>query len=83
MKSLIDGVDLIVATPGRLLSFVKWGTINLQHVKITVVDECDKLMNMGFLPDMREIFSLLPAARDPAKYFILNYFLKYVFLILN
>jgi hypothetical protein len=57
-----------VATPGRLLSFVNWGVVNLQRTRMAVIDEGDKMMNMGFFPDMKAIFHFLPATRNEKKY---------------
>ncbi len=54
-------VDLLVATPGRLLDFVKSRVIDLSHVDTLVIDEADRMLDMGFIPDMRRIMSRLPA----------------------
>ena len=53
-------VDLLVATPGRLLDFVKGHVINLSHVDTLVIDEADRMLDMGFIPDVRRIMSHLP-----------------------
>ncbi len=54
-------VDLLVATPGRLLDFVKSRVINLSNVDTLVIDEADRMLDMGFIPDVRRIMSYLPA----------------------
>lgn len=54
-------VDLLVATPGRLLDFVKGRVINLAQVDTLVIDEADRMLDMGFIPDVRRIMSYLPA----------------------
>ena len=53
-------VDLLVATPGRLLDFVKSRVIDLSHVDTLVIDEADRMLDMGFIPDVRRIMSYLP-----------------------
>ena len=53
-------VDLLVATPGRLLDFVKTHTISLSNVDTLVIDEADRMLDMGFIPDVRRIMSYLP-----------------------
>ena len=53
-------VDLLVATPGRLLDFVKGHVIDLSHVDTLVIDEADRMLDMGFIPDVRRIMSRLP-----------------------
>ncbi len=54
-------VDLLIATPGRLLDFVKSRVIDLSHVDTLVIDEADRMLDMGFIPDVRRIMSRLPA----------------------
>lgn len=63
-KALYTGVDLVVATPGRLLDHVGRGTADLSGVSFLVLDEADRMLDMGFLPDLRRILSRLPAARQ-------------------
>ena len=57
---LAQPVDLLVATPGRLLDFVKSRVINLANVDTLVIDEADRMLDMGFIPDVRRIMSYLP-----------------------
>ena len=60
-KEVLDApVDLLVATPGRLLDFVKTRVINLSNVDTLVIDEADRMLDMGFIPDVRRIMSYLP-----------------------
>ena len=58
------GVDIVVATPGRLLDHVGQRTIDLSEVEICVLDEADRMLDMGFLPDVRRILALLPERRQ-------------------
>src|SRR5437899_1828816 len=54
-EALRRGVDVIVATPGRLLDHLRQGACKLGHVQFLVLDEADRLLDMGFLPDLRRI----------------------------
>ncbi len=58
-KELLAGVEILVATPGRLLDHVGQRTVNLSQVEILVLDEADRMLDMGFLPDIRRIVDLL------------------------
>jgi len=58
------GVDIVVATPGRLLDHVQQRTIDLRQVQILVLDEADRMLDMGFIPDIRRILTLLPEGRQ-------------------
>jgi ATP-dependent RNA helicase RhlE len=64
IEALRSGVDIVVATPGRLLDHVQQKSINLSKVEFLVLDEADRMLDMGFLPDLRRIMSLLPAQRQ-------------------
>ncbi|HUL41928.1 MAG TPA: DEAD/DEAH box helicase [Burkholderiales bacterium] len=64
IKELQSGVDILVATPGRLLDHVQQRTVNLSRVEILVLDEADRMLDMGFLPDIRRILALLPTNRQ-------------------
>jgi ATP-dependent RNA helicase RhlE len=55
------GVDILVATPGRLLDHVEQGTVDLSAVEILVLDEADRMLDMGFIRDIRKILALMPA----------------------
>jgi ATP-dependent RNA helicase RhlE len=58
------GIDIVVATPGRLLDHVQQKTIDLRQVEILVLDEADRMLDMGFIPDIRRILALLPSKRQ-------------------
>jgi len=61
---LRSGVDILVATPGRLLDHVQNKTLNQSQVQMLVLDEADRMLDMGFMPDLRRIIALLPVARQ-------------------
>ncbi len=58
------GVDIVIATPGRLLDHVQQRTIDLRQVEVLVLDEADRMLDMGFIPAIRRILALLPAKRQ-------------------
>jgi len=64
IDTLKRGIDIVVATPGRLLDHVQQKTIDLRQVEILVLDEADRMLDMGFIPDIRRILALLPAKRQ-------------------
>ncbi len=64
IRALSAGVDVLVATPGRLLDHVQQRTVDLSKVEILVLDEADRMLDMGFIRDIRKILALLPAARQ-------------------
>ena len=64
ITALRHGVEIIVACPGRLLDHINRRTVNLSHVEFLVLDEADRLFDMGFLPDIRRILARLPAQRQ-------------------
>jgi ATP-dependent RNA helicase RhlE len=57
------GVEILVATPGRLLDHIEQKSVNLSQVEIFVLDEADRMLDMGFIPDIKRIMALLPAAK--------------------
>ena len=64
-RRLFDNpVDIVVATPGRLIDFVQQGVINLSGIKILVIDEADRMLDMGFIPDVRRIIYKTPPKED-------------------
>ena len=64
IQSLRKGVEIIVACPGRLLDLVAQGHANLSHIEVLVLDEADRMFDMGFLPDVRRIIKAVPAKRQ-------------------
>jgi ATP-dependent RNA helicase RhlE len=64
VQELRRGVDIVVATPGRLLDHVQQKTIDLRQVEILVLDEADRMLDMGFIHDIRRVLALLPAKRQ-------------------
>ncbi len=62
--ALAKGCDLLVATPGRLLDLVEQGCCNLGEVESLVLDEADRMLDMGFLPDVRRIVAMIPTRRQ-------------------
>ena len=61
---LKTGIEILVATPGRLLDHVEQKTLNLGQVQILVLDEADRMLDMGFMPDLKRILALLPKQRQ-------------------
>ena len=64
IDALNAGVDILVATPGRLLDHANEKTVDLSHVEILVLDEADRMLDMGFIHDVKRILALLPDARQ-------------------
>jgi len=64
LKIVRAGVEILIATPGRLLDHVEHKSVNLGQVQILVLDEADRMLDMGFMPDIKRIISLLPAKRQ-------------------
>ena len=58
------GVDILVATPGRLLDLMNQGFINLKHIELFVLDEADRMLDMGFIHDVKKVIAKLPAIRQ-------------------
>ncbi len=64
IRNLDRGVDVLIATPGRLLDLFERGKILLADIKILVIDEADRMLDMGFIPDLEKIVSILPPIRQ-------------------
>jgi superfamily II DNA/RNA helicase len=64
VRALQDGVDVLVATPGRLLDLVQSHALRLDRVEVLVLDEADRMLDMGFIHDIRKIVAKLPAKRQ-------------------
>jgi ATP-dependent RNA helicase DeaD len=68
LRVLRAGVQIVVATPGRLLDHLRRGTIDLSHVRYAVLDEADEMLNMGFLEDIELVMAELPPERQTALF---------------
>ena len=64
VRALMDGVDVLVATPGRLLDLVRGNALRLNQVGVLVLDEADRMLDMGFIHDIRTIVAKLPTTRQ-------------------
>ncbi|MCA0176239.1 MAG: DEAD/DEAH box helicase [Proteobacteria bacterium] len=64
IDKLRRGVDILVATPGRLLDHAQQGTLDLRHVEVFVLDEADRMLDMGFIHDIKKVLALLPATKQ-------------------
>ena len=68
-QKLRTRIDILVSTPGRLLDHVQQGTVNLSRVEVLVLDEADRMLDMGFINDIRRILALLPKQRQNLLFF--------------
>jgi len=64
LSELKRGVDIVVATPGRLMDHMERGTINLKYIEVLVLDEADRMLDMGFINDVKRIVGALPVKRQ-------------------
>jgi ATP-dependent RNA helicase RhlE len=64
VRSLMNGVEVLVATPGRLLDLVRGNALRLKQVEVLVLDEADRMLDMGFIHDIRKVVSLVPKERQ-------------------
>ena len=64
IQKLRIGADIVVACPGRLLDHINQRTVNLSHIEVLVIDEADRMFDMGFLPDIHKIIKHIPAKRQ-------------------
>ena len=64
VQALRKGIDVLVATPGRLLDLIQQGHIKLDHVEFFVLDEADRMLDMGFIRDIKKVLKILPKDRQ-------------------
>jgi superfamily II DNA/RNA helicase len=64
VRSLVNGVDVLVATPGRLLDLMQSNAVKLDRIEVFVLDEADRMLDMGFIRDIRKIVAKIPAQRQ-------------------
>jgi len=64
VKALNRGVDILVATPGRLLDLIQQGFIHLNEVEVFILDEVDRMLDMGFIPDIKRVLAMIPEKRQ-------------------
>ncbi len=64
VQKLKRGVDILVATPGRLLDLINQGYIDLSHIEILILDEADRMLDMGFINDVRKVLAIVPKKRQ-------------------
>jgi ATP-dependent RNA helicase RhlE len=69
VEKLEKGADVVVATPGRLLDLQSRGTLKLNAIRVLILDEVDRMLDMGFLPDVRKIVNLCPAGKRQTLFF--------------
>jgi len=67
-RLLRHGVDLLIATPGRLLDLHQRKSVNFEGIRVVVLDEADRMVDMGFAPDLRRILRILPRARQTVMF---------------
>jgi ATP-dependent RNA helicase RhlB len=63
-QELTQGVDILIGTCGRLLDYLKQGIYNLNHIEVVVLDEADRMFDLGFIKDIRYMFRRMPAATE-------------------
>ncbi len=61
---ILPGIDILIATPGRLWDLYQAGALSLKKVKYLVIDEADRMLDMGFMPQLRQLFEIIPARRQ-------------------
>jgi len=61
---LRGGIDILIATPGRLIDLIQQGIINISHIEIFVLDEADRMLDMGFIHDVKRVVAMLPPKRQ-------------------
>ena len=68
MRYLAKGTDILVATPGRLLDLLGQNAVHLDHLKLWVLDEADRMLDMGFIPDVKRIHAAIPQKPQPLMF---------------
>jgi len=68
LKELEKGVDIVVGTPGRIIDHIKRGSLNQQYIRFVVLDEADRMLDMGFIDDIKFIISRLPKERHTSLF---------------
>jgi len=64
VRTIRSGIDILVATPGRLLDLIQQGVMTLKHVEILVLDEADRMLDMGFLHDIKKLLAMMPTKKQ-------------------
>ncbi len=64
ISALMKGVDILIATPGRLIDLYQQGFLKLDRIEVFVLDEADRMLDMGFLPDIKKIYAMTPEKRQ-------------------
>ncbi len=64
IRELKEGTDILIATPGRLVDLLSRKSVNLSHIEVLILDEADRMLDMGFLPDVTKIVDLIPQERQ-------------------
>jgi ATP-dependent RNA helicase RhlE len=64
VRKLEKGVDVLIATPGRLLDLMQQGFISLKHIETLILDEADNMLNMGFINDIKKVLKTIPTNRQ-------------------
>jgi ATP-dependent RNA helicase RhlE len=64
IKAVADGVDILIATPGRLLDLIEQNKLSIRQVKTFVLDEADRMLDMGFIHDIRKVITMIPKTRQ-------------------
>lgn len=64
VRALNNGVDVLIATPGRLLDLMQQGYVDLSHIEVLILDEADRMLDMGFIHDLRRIVAKIPVQRQ-------------------